>query len=276
MTRLFWPLFAAAALHAGVMDFQTLSQAKSAYDQGDYNAAAEHYGALQDKNQQALYDYGNALYRAKDYAQAADAFRRIDDPALKPQALHNLGNSLANEGKTDEAIKAYEASLKLKEDEETRFNLDLLKRQQEQQKKDNKQDQQQNDQKDKQDQEKQQDQKQQNSEDKSKEQNQNDQKQQQSNSKEGENASGQSQQGHSSSQNEAEQQKETRGAAQSSESRENEEEPKAAQSEAQMAEPISDMEERKYNKILDKRGIKTLMIPLESKGEPRNDETTPW
>ena len=43
-----------------------------------------------------------------------------------------------------------------------------------------------------------------------------------------------------------------------------------------MAEPISDMEERKYNQMLERRGIKTLMIPLSGKGEAHENETTPW
>ncbi len=39
--------------------------------------------------------------------------------------------------------------------------------------------------------------------------------------------------------------------------------------------PISDMEERKYKKILNKRGINTLMLPLSTKGE-KSDEQNPW
>ena len=38
--------------------------------------------------------------------------------------------------------------------------------------------------------------------------------------------------------------------------------------------PISNMEERKWQKMLNKRGVNTLMIPLK-KGE-RNNEKNPW
>ena len=42
-------------------------------------------------------------------------------------------------------------------------------------------------------------------------------------------------------------------------------------------EPISDMEVRKYNKMLNKRGINTLMLPLETKkGEKHNENIKPW
>ena len=40
-------------------------------------------------------------------------------------------------------------------------------------------------------------------------------------------------------------------------------------------EPISDKELRKYQKMLDQRGINTLMVPLETKGDD-NHELKPW
>ena len=39
--------------------------------------------------------------------------------------------------------------------------------------------------------------------------------------------------------------------------------------------PISNMEERKWQKMLNQRGVRTLMLPLNSKGE-KQDETKPW
>jgi hypothetical protein len=39
--------------------------------------------------------------------------------------------------------------------------------------------------------------------------------------------------------------------------------------------PISDKEVAKYLKMLDKRGVNTLLVPLNSKGD-KNEETTPW
>jgi Ca-activated chloride channel family protein len=38
--------------------------------------------------------------------------------------------------------------------------------------------------------------------------------------------------------------------------------------------PISNMDERKFKKMLNQRGVNTLMIPL-NKGKKEN-ETTPW
>lgn len=276
---------AVAVLQAGVTDFHTLQKAKEAYEGGNYTEASAHYAEVKDKNEQARFNYADALYKAKQYGDAAKVFSTITDPALKQQALHNLGNSLALSGKTDEAIQAYEASLKLGDDEDTRYNLELLKKQQQQ---DQKQQNDKNDQKDKQDQKDQQDQKsdqqqkeQQNRDQQNKngQQNQQDQKAQNDQQKqdqhgkqnENKNDDGQdAKEKHSKS----EQQKKQHSA----EAKQDEKRDEAQQAEAQaaMAEPISDMEERKYNKMLDKRGIKTLMIPLSGKGAPRDDETTPW
>lgn len=277
---------AVAVLQAGVTDFHTLQKAKEAYESGNYTEASAHYAEVKDKNEQARFNYADALYKAKQYGDAAKVFSTITDPALKQQALHNLGNSLALSGKTDEAIQAYEASLKLGDDEDTRYNLELLKKQQQQQ--DQKQQNDKNDQRDKQDQKDQQDQKsdqqqkeQQNRDQQNKngQQNQQDQKAQNDQQKqdqhgkqnENKNDDGQdAKEKHSKS----EQQKKQHSA----EAKQDEKRDEAQQAEAQaaMAEPISDMEERKYNKMLDKRGIKTLMIPLSGKGAPRDDETTPW
>ena len=315
MRKFLLPLAAAAALQAGIMDFQTLSEAKSAYDKGDYTAAAERYGALKAKNDAARYDYANALYQQKKYAEAADVYATINDPSLKQKALHNLGNSLAMSGKTDEAIKAYDEALKLGDDEDTRYNLELLKKQKEQQKQQQSKDQhdqknqQQNDknqQNEKNDQNKngqgkdqkndqqnsqngndkqKQDQnskQQQNGQQDQEERERNGQQQQQQNAQrqntqeEQEQAPKEQQQADRNASDAAEKEQKERQTAGEAEEKSEGQQPESQQAQAVMAEPISDMEERKYNKMLDKRGIKTLMIPLSGKGEPHADETTPW
>jgi len=146
MRRWILPLLMGTALQAGIMDFQTLSEAKKAYERGDYAAAAEGYAEVRGKNDAARYDYANALYRQKKYAEAAGIYAKISEPSLRQKALHNLGNSLAMSGKTDDAIKAYEEALTLGDDEETRSNLELLKKQKEQQQQQKKNDRKQNDQ----------------------------------------------------------------------------------------------------------------------------------
>ena len=306
MRRWMLPLLMGTALQAGIMDFQTLSEAKRAYEKGDYAAAAEGYAEVRGKNDAARYDYANALYRQKKYAEAAGIYAKISEPSLRQKALHNLGNSLAMSGKTDEAIKAYEEALTLGDDEETRYNLELLKKQKEQQKKNdrkqNDQDQKKNDQQNDQNQSNQDDQNrsQQNDQQKRKQDQQpngqNQDKQNQQKDQNGQNSSsqnGDNDQRQGQSQERQEQQEQPREKQQPEEAHSSEasegrqEQTGSAEDKAQdkkdgeaaqaaVADPISDMEERKYNQMLDKRGIKTLMVPLSGKGEPNEDETTPW
>lgn len=276
-------LLVSANAEAGVLDFKTLSDAKTAYEKGDYARASQLYGEVSLKNAQARYNYGDALYKQKKYKEAAEIFKQIDDPKLKHKALHNLGNSLANMGKTDEAIKAYEEALKLKEDKDTRYNLELLKKKKkQQQKKQNKKNDKQNkkkndqkkqDQKNKDQQKKNQKQDQKNKDQKNK--NGNDKKQQDRKQKNKQNQQNknkdQKKNDQQKQQNRSEQQKrkdkEKQREKQKSEAQKKKEQQerkkRRQQAQAAKAQPISDMEERKYNKMLNKRGIKTLMIPLQ-------------
>ncbi|WP_345985792.1 tetratricopeptide repeat protein [Sulfurimonas sp. HSL-1656] len=284
MLRHLLPCLAAGLLHAGVTDFHTLSNAASAYNGGDYAAAAEGYGALREKNDAARFNYGDALYKQQKYKEAADIFTQIRAPELRQKALHNLGNSLANLGKTDEAIKAYEEALKLGKDDDTQYNLDLLKKQKEQKKDDQnnqndqnqsqQNDQQQNKQKQQGDQENK-DQKSQDGGSKGEDRQQKEEQKQQDQEKQehGERDKPQQEAKQQDGRQDEQQQEADR---QPEEAPETPNAPDAQDQQAAMADPISDMEERKYNQMLDKRGIKTLMIPLSGKGEPHDDETTPW
>lgn len=67
---------------------------------------------------------GSALYREGNYESAADAFSQ----AQTPEAEYNRGNALARAGELEEALKAYENALeKNPDDEDARFNRDLVK-----------------------------------------------------------------------------------------------------------------------------------------------------
>lgn len=94
------------------------------------------------------YDLGTALYRLQQYPQAADAFNKAaakKNPKVASNAWFNLGNSLFQAQKYDDAVKAYKNSLILNhDDQEAKHNLEVALRmkqvQQQQQQQQNQQD----------------------------------------------------------------------------------------------------------------------------------------
>ena len=92
-----------------------------AFRQEDYQSAAEKF---EDPAWKA-----SSFYRMGDYQKAYESFSAGNDPT----ALYNQGNALAKAGKIEEAIKKYEEVLqKIPNHEDAKFNLEYLKKQQEQ------------------------------------------------------------------------------------------------------------------------------------------------
>lgn len=126
-------------LHSGILDFWTIHKAEESYGEKAYSQSSEYFSRLAEtKKSDALnYDLANSFYQEKKYDKALTLYQNIatKDMLLEQKRLHNLGNTLAQMNKKDDAIKAYEEALKIKEDADTRYNLELLKKQKEQDKK---------------------------------------------------------------------------------------------------------------------------------------------
>ena len=258
-------LLTGTTLFGGLLDFRTLEKAKEAYVNEQYGEAAALYESIEDKNDDLRYNLGDAYYKEKKYDEALKQYEQVQKSALRAKALHNMGNAYANTQKTDEAIAAYEEAMQLGDDEDTRFNLELLKKQKEEQEK---QDQSQEDKdQDKEDQEKKDDQ--QNSED--------EQKKDQNSDEDSEQEKDDKQSDSKSEQEKKEQEEKEKQAKEDEESKKDESEKEQSEMKQGEAkeEPISEMQERKYEQMLDKRGIKTLMVPLKTEGDP-HEETTAW
>jgi len=155
------------------------------YKNGEYDKAADYFGkagVLKPDKDLPNFDKGGALYRSNDYEGAAQeygiAIDKSDDSINKADYFYNLGNSLFNAQKYDEAIKSYVNALKLNSrDNDYKHNLELAIKQlqqQEQQQDQNQQD----DQENQQDKQKQDQNQQQQSEDKKEDQQQQQQQQQ--------------------------------------------------------------------------------------------------
>lgn len=136
-----WLLLQEVPLRAGLMDFIILHDAQEAYRAGEYKRSAGLYAeyARETHSNEALYDQANALYRGGRYADAAKVYRHVffADRDRQFDVLHNLGNAFARQsGKRSyvKAIAAYEKALRIKEETQTRENLErvkaLLKREQ--------------------------------------------------------------------------------------------------------------------------------------------------
>jgi len=149
-------------------DRQYVRQGNKQFRAGDFpNAEVSYRKSLEknDRNAQALYNLGNSLMAQNKDSAAVVEFEKAakveSNELRKSMAYHNMGVICQRHQMYSEAIEAYKQSLRLNpHDDETRYNLELCKRQQKQQQQ-NQQNQQNKNDKDKQDQQKQEQQKQQ-------------------------------------------------------------------------------------------------------------------
>ena len=127
---------------------------------GNYAEAEVSYRKAVEKNPrnaQAIYNLGNALLGQRKDSAAVSQFEQAakleTNPIRKSQAYHNIGVICQGQKQFAQAIEAYKESLRNNPaDDETRYNLELCKRQQQQQQQN--QDQQNKDNKDQKDKDK--------------------------------------------------------------------------------------------------------------------------
>ena len=152
----------------------TTATAERDYKSGKFPEAEENYqkaAAGAPQRDDLKFNTGDAAYKAGEYSQSEDAFRKaLESPDLSLQegAYYNIGNAQYRQGegtqKDDEkktiklwqdALKSYEAALKLHQSADTQHNYEFVKRkleelkQQQQQNQQNQQNKSGQDQKDK-------------------------------------------------------------------------------------------------------------------------------
>ena len=131
---------------AGLLDFNTLSKAKKAYENAEYENAAALYleYAQSGDNPQSYHNAANALYKLNQYEEAIALYEKahFTDKAQRAQNYANKGNAHVRMQSAEylhKALEAYEKSLELQEDANTKENYEAVKKAlQEQEKQENK------------------------------------------------------------------------------------------------------------------------------------------
>ncbi|MEA2111954.1 MAG: VWA domain-containing protein [Campylobacterota bacterium] len=277
---------AAQPARADLMDFRLLDEAAQSYEAEDYNRSQLLYGdyAHRTKDAEAYYNQGNAYYKQGDFKNAQNMYKKVfsDDENLKQSALHNLGNSYAKEASKEsleQAVNSYEKALKIKDDKETSENLEEVKKaleklkQQEQEKQDDKQeegDKKQQDEQEKKDKQK--------SDKESKEKDADEKKKgdEQSQEKSDKNSDKQSEQEKKKEQDRQEQQQKEEQSQKSDKSKEEEKKEPAKAGATKSDKVMSDLEEQKWLKELNKNRAGHLYQLQRT--ENRNERTyeKPW
>ena len=126
-------------VYAGLTDFKTIQTAQDAYKAKDYNRTIQALTRLRTPSPERNFNLGDAYYKAGRLDEALRTWKRAKGGDVdEEKRLHNIGNVYFKKKQYDHAITAYETALKVHDDPDTRFNLELakkMKKKQEQKKK---------------------------------------------------------------------------------------------------------------------------------------------
>ncbi len=268
MKKLLLLFIIAITLNASIVD-----EAKRAYEKGDFNKAAKLYSKLA-KDEKAKFNLGDSLYKAKRYQEALNVFKSINSKELQFKKLYNMGNCYANLKRFDDAIKMYKEALKIKDDKDARFNLELIKKlKKKNQQKNKKQNKKKNQSKQSKNNQKQNNKQTKNNNNQKNNQKQNQAKQNQ-NKKKQNNKQGKNKQNQKNNQEQNQIQNQQIKQNQKKDSNKTKLKEHNIDLKRSKNEPISDMEIRKWNKVLNQLNIHTLMLPIQTKG--KDSEKNPW
>lgn len=125
---------AAAASPAAAQPKTTYRDPTEAYHHGAYDQALQGFVDMQvdrPDNAAIMLDIGSAHYKLKDYAEAEKAFSQVvvsGSPQQRSKALYNLGNTAYRQGKLDEAIRYFQATLDSNPNHaNAKFNIEFVR-----------------------------------------------------------------------------------------------------------------------------------------------------
>jgi len=118
-----------STLSASWLDFFYEKNAKDAYMKNDYKQSINELQKLSNSDKKK-YNLANSYYKDGQYQKAIDSYLQINN-LDKATIYHNFGNSYFKDNRLDDAIRSYEKALNIRFDKDTKFNLDLAKKQKE-------------------------------------------------------------------------------------------------------------------------------------------------
>lgn len=112
---------------ASILDFKNIEEATKAYENKDFEKSSNNFKEFIEKNE-GKYNFANSLYKEGKYKSALKTYGDIEtsNDNLEFKKLHNMGNSYVKLNDLENAKKMYEKALKIKNDKETKENLDLV------------------------------------------------------------------------------------------------------------------------------------------------------
>ena len=121
---------------ASFFEFENIKNATKHYENKEYTKAGDEYRKIS-QTPQSLYNLANSLYKDKKYKEAIDTYSKIvtSNKELESKKLHNIANSYVKSNNLEKAKEFYEKSLKIKDDKQTKENLDIVNKELEKQKK---------------------------------------------------------------------------------------------------------------------------------------------
>ncbi len=118
----------------GQSSHKLLREGDKAYDNELYEEAEESYRKAKTKGAagQGSYNLGNTVYQQGRYEEAVDHYKQsvsqLDDPLDQSEALFNLGNAQLQAQQLEDAIQSYKEAIDLNpSDDEIRQNLYIAK-----------------------------------------------------------------------------------------------------------------------------------------------------
>lgn len=111
-------------------------QGNKEFEKGNYAASEVSYMRAKQKNPnsyEANFNLAGAQYKQQRYEEAEKGYGALsaveNDPVVRSEAFYNLGNSLFEQRKLEEALEAYKNALRQNpDDQQAKFNLAYTKK----------------------------------------------------------------------------------------------------------------------------------------------------